>query len=205
MNPHSDEKIVDSWEKNATQWTSAVRGGRIESRKLITDKAIVEAVLSHSPASVLDIGCGEGWLIRELSPQVSHLVGVDAASKPLVLEVRYCECQATKTDSVPSDLLPSFLKESSLLKVSVSSEEKGFVSSSELSIGFALKPVAGSPDQFQLNYAGNYTTNIGNKAGSGKLLLVQGQWVNLFGSRHDNETGPQHSNVAVRLAKPGGS
>ena len=85
MNPHSDEKIVDSWEKNATQWTSAVRGGRIESRKLITDKAIVEAVLSHSPASVLDIGCGEGWLIRELSPQVSHLVGVDAASKPLVL------------------------------------------------------------------------------------------------------------------------
>jgi hypothetical protein len=127
------------------------------------------------------------------------------ASKPLVLEIRYCECRATKTDNVPSDLLPSFLKKSSLLKVSVSSEDKGFASSSELTIGYELKPVAGSPDQFQFNYAGNYTTNNGNSAGNGELLLVQGQWVNLFGSQHESETGSQHCNVAVRLAKPGGS
>ena len=77
MNPYSDTKIVDSWRKNASQWSAAVRGGYIESRKLITDKAIVEEVLSYSPESVLDIGCGEGWLIRALSSQVTHLVGVD--------------------------------------------------------------------------------------------------------------------------------
>lgn len=77
MNPISDEKIVDSWKKNASQWAVVVRDGKIESRKLITDKAIVEVILSHSPNSVLDLGCGEGWLVRELASHVSHLVGVD--------------------------------------------------------------------------------------------------------------------------------
>lgn len=125
--------------------------------------------------------------------------------KSLMLEVRYCECQAAKSDSVPSDLLPSFLEDSDLLKVSVSSEDEGFASSDDLSIGYELKPVASSPDQFQLNYAGSYRTSNGNSAGNGELLLVQGQWVILFGSRHDNETGSQYSNVAVRLSKPGGS
>lgn len=127
------------------------------------------------------------------------------ANKPLVLEVQYCECQATQSDSLPSDLLPSFLEESRLLRVSVSSKDKGFASSSELSIGYELKPIMGSPDQFQFNYAGNYTTSNGSSAGNGELLLVQGQWVNLFGSKHENKTGSQHNNVVVRLANPEGS
>ncbi|WP_029655020.1 hypothetical protein [Marinobacter daepoensis] len=127
------------------------------------------------------------------------------ADKSLVLEVRYCECQATKTDSEPSDLLPSFLKDSSLITVGVSSEETGFASSKELAIGYEFKPVAGSPKQFQFNYAGRYTASNGSSAGSGELLLIQGQWVNLFGSLDESKAGAQHSNVAVRLAKPGGS
>lgn len=125
------------------------------------------------------------------------------ASSPAVLEVRYCECKATKTESALSDLLPSFLKESNLLKVGVSIKDKGFASSNELSIGYELKPVAGSPDQFQFSYAGNYTASNGSSAGNGELLLVQGHWINLFGSQHENEAGSQHSNVAVRLVKPG--
>lgn len=123
----------------------------------------------------------------------------------LVLEVRYCECQATKSDSLPSDLLPRFLEDSNLLKVSVSSEDESFASSGDLSLGYELTPIAGSPDQFQFNYAGSYTTSNGNSAGNGELMLVQEQWVILFGSRQDNETGSQYSNVAVRLVKPGGS
>ncbi len=77
MNQYSDEKIIDSWKKNAFQWSAAVRGGHIESRKLITNKAVVDTILRQAPESVLDIGCGEGWLIRKLASQTKYTVGVD--------------------------------------------------------------------------------------------------------------------------------
>ncbi|MDB5907551.1 MAG: SAM-dependent methyltransferase [Massilia sp.] len=45
----SDTRIVDSWLKNTDPWTSAVRRGEIESRTLITNQAIIDAVRSRAP------------------------------------------------------------------------------------------------------------------------------------------------------------
>ena len=73
----SDEKIVASWHKNAGPWTSAVRDEQIESRKLVTNEAIESAVLSRSPQSVIDIGCGEGWLARRLADRGIQVLGTD--------------------------------------------------------------------------------------------------------------------------------
>jgi len=78
MNPFSDAQIIDSWYKNASPWTAAVRQGQIESRRLVTDRAIISAILSRAPNCVLDIGCGEGWLARELAPRAIRVEGVDA-------------------------------------------------------------------------------------------------------------------------------
>ena len=66
IDPFSDAKVVDSWHTNAAAWTSTVRDGRIMSRVRVTNKAIIDEVVSRSPQSVLDIGCGEGWLVRAL-------------------------------------------------------------------------------------------------------------------------------------------
>jgi 2-polyprenyl-3-methyl-5-hydroxy-6-metoxy-1,4-benzoquinol methylase len=76
--PFSDEAIVESWYKNVAPWTAAVRDGEIASRKQVTDQAIIDALLSCSPSSVLDIGCGEGWLVRELCARNIPVIGVDA-------------------------------------------------------------------------------------------------------------------------------
>jgi len=82
--PLSDARIVDSWRKNASPWTAAVRENQIASRALVTNKAIVDAVLSRSPRTVLDIGCGEGWLARSLSEHGIRAIGVDAV--PALIE-----------------------------------------------------------------------------------------------------------------------
>ena len=88
MDPLSDEKIVESWHTNATPWTSAVREQRIESRRLVTDRAIVDAIMSRRPESVLDLGCGEGWLVRELHARgLPRVIGVDVV-RALVEQAR---------------------------------------------------------------------------------------------------------------------
>jgi len=73
----SDKKIVESWKKNAQPWVSAVRNGEIESRVLVTNEAIVNAVIGCKPRSVLDLGCGEGWLVRALDKAAIEVLGVD--------------------------------------------------------------------------------------------------------------------------------
>lgn len=74
----SERMILDAWQANAQAWERAVRDGRIESRKLVTDQAIVQAVLVRAPRRVIDLGCGEGWLARRLAEAGVEVLGVDA-------------------------------------------------------------------------------------------------------------------------------
>ena len=84
MDPLSDEKIVDSWDKNAEPWIAAVREEQIASRALCTDQAIIEAVLDGEPQTVLDVGCGEGWLTRALCARGLQVTGIDVV--PALIE-----------------------------------------------------------------------------------------------------------------------
>lgn len=83
------DRLVQSWTDNAPAWTEAVRSGAVASREAGTDAAVVEAVLRGLPPAgrVLDVGCGEGWLVRALAAVGVDARGVDA-SAPLVEAAR---------------------------------------------------------------------------------------------------------------------
>jgi len=87
LNSDTTTRIADSWNVNAEAWTTAVREGRIASRRMATDRAIVEAVLAGAPQRVLDVGCGEGWLCRALAQHALETFGIDA-SPPLIEAAR---------------------------------------------------------------------------------------------------------------------
>jgi 2-polyprenyl-3-methyl-5-hydroxy-6-metoxy-1,4-benzoquinol methylase len=80
MENSQDEKIIRSWNKNASLWTSAVRSNAIESRHLVTNEAILNAVLSCGGKRILDAGCGEGWLSRALISSGKDVTGFDVSS-----------------------------------------------------------------------------------------------------------------------------
>jgi 2-polyprenyl-3-methyl-5-hydroxy-6-metoxy-1,4-benzoquinol methylase len=73
----SDGRIIEAWTRNASPWTNAVRAREIESRRLVTDRAILDAVLAAGPRTVLDLGCGEGWLALALQRNGIEVTAVD--------------------------------------------------------------------------------------------------------------------------------
>ncbi len=78
----AEQRLKTSWDANADAWTAAVREGRIASRRAGTDAAILDALcgLEPRPTAVLDVGCGEGWLVRALALHGIRAVGVDGSA-----------------------------------------------------------------------------------------------------------------------------
>jgi 2-polyprenyl-3-methyl-5-hydroxy-6-metoxy-1,4-benzoquinol methylase len=75
-----DESVIHSWNQNAQAWIDTIENEEIESRKIVTNGAIIDAILSYSPSSILDVGCGEGWLTRELNLRGIEATGIDGVS-----------------------------------------------------------------------------------------------------------------------------
>jgi len=76
----AESLILSSWQTNAQPWVTAVREAQIESRRLVTDRALLAAIDARRPRTVLDLGCGEGWLCRALHGWGLRTWGVDATA-----------------------------------------------------------------------------------------------------------------------------
>jgi 2-polyprenyl-3-methyl-5-hydroxy-6-metoxy-1,4-benzoquinol methylase len=81
MDKLTDETIIEASWKNVHPWVAAIQNGEIATRLLITNKVIIDAVMERAAKTVLDVGCGEGWLVRELAAKGIDALGIDAISE----------------------------------------------------------------------------------------------------------------------------
>jgi 2-polyprenyl-3-methyl-5-hydroxy-6-metoxy-1,4-benzoquinol methylase len=80
----NEKKIIDSWNVNASNWINIIDENGIASRVAATNKAIIDSICKADPKIVLDIGCGEGWLLKQLSEEGIQVMGIDAV--PALIE-----------------------------------------------------------------------------------------------------------------------
>ena len=74
----NNDHILTTWHQNARPWINAIANQEIESRKLVTNQAVVDSIMLQGPENVWDIGCGEGWLCRALQHFQVSTFGTDA-------------------------------------------------------------------------------------------------------------------------------
>jgi len=77
---NEEGRLAASWESNAGRWARVVRDGAIPSRRRGSDDAILSAVRDSGARTVLDLGCGEGWLVRALAAAGLAVTGVDGSA-----------------------------------------------------------------------------------------------------------------------------
>lgn len=75
---YRERHILESWQRNAKPWVKAITEKQISSRETVTNQAVLDAIQDGAPRTLIDIGCGEGWLCRTLSNSGIHCLGVDA-------------------------------------------------------------------------------------------------------------------------------
>jgi SAM-dependent methyltransferase len=75
------------WERNAAFWIEMMRGGQDRYRAELTDLAVMRAIGEPAGQVILDAGCGEGYLSRELARLGAKTIGVDT-SRTLIAAAR---------------------------------------------------------------------------------------------------------------------
>ena len=108
----STNPILKSWAVNAKKWIKTIENHEIESRQLVTNTALLKNIYQYNPKSVLDIGCGEGWLVDTLAKRKIKAVGVDG-TKVLIEKAKstrkgqfYVKTYAALTKGVSFEAMP---------------------------------------------------------------------------------------------------
>lgn len=82
--PAEPSRALLAWDDAAEAWAEALRD-RLDPARAVADAAMVELIRQVPTGPVLDAGCGEGWLARELAAHRHKVTAFDGA--PVMLEL----------------------------------------------------------------------------------------------------------------------
>jgi 2-polyprenyl-3-methyl-5-hydroxy-6-metoxy-1,4-benzoquinol methylase len=88
--------LPNPWDTNASFWVQIIREHRDRYRNELTDPAMLNAIGNPEGLTVLDAGCGEGYLSRILAKRGAIVTGVDFSASLI---------EAAKTQNL-TDALP---------------------------------------------------------------------------------------------------
>ena len=77
--PPADARTVEAWSAVAREWTAAMRA-RLDPVRVVACEAMVRLVRQVPTGPILDAGCGEGWLARELDALGHRVTAFDGAA-----------------------------------------------------------------------------------------------------------------------------
>jgi ubiquinone/menaquinone biosynthesis C-methylase UbiE len=75
----SNSQSANSYDQNADFWVQIIRGNRDRYRTGLTNSAVLESLGPVDGMRILDAGCGEGYLARELASRGASVLGVDSS------------------------------------------------------------------------------------------------------------------------------
>lgn len=79
MSDTTTETQPSRWNANASFWVQIMREHRDRYRNDLTDPALLKAVGESAGLTILDAGCGEGYLSRILAQNGAIVTGVDSS------------------------------------------------------------------------------------------------------------------------------
>ena len=94
------------WNENAEFWVQIIREHRDRYRTELTDAVVLAAIGDVTGLDVLDVGCGEGYMARELAGRgARHVTGIDKSAE-LVAAARAAGVPETTFGEGSADDLP---------------------------------------------------------------------------------------------------
>ena len=82
--------IKEEWESSAELRFEQIRSGRDVSYQFVILPCVLNLCEGSDFSSVVDVGCGSGFLVKEMSQRCELVVGVDMAGKNIELSKKLC-------------------------------------------------------------------------------------------------------------------